>query len=189
MLIRLSTPDGLAVPLEDVKADLRVDFADDDDMLTRDIRSETRRYEDYTGRMMLPADLEYRSERWDDPICIPASPVREVVSVLYLDATHAEQTVDAADWYIRQTDDGAEVWFNDSFGSPTLSTRQFPVRVRFSAGYDDPSTSGSGDDPELAPNANDQRNITAMVRAIYDGGEPVKEKALREIASNRRIFR
>lgn len=189
MLIRLSAPAGLAVPLADVKLALRIDFDDDDDRLESLIAAETQRYEDFTGRIMAPVDMEYRFDRWGDPLCIPVAPVREVTEVVYLDSANVEQTVSASDWYSLTTDEGVEVWFNDTFSSPTLTTRGQAVRVRFTAGYDQPGASGSGDDPELASNAIDRINIIRMVQHIYDTDEIMPGDEMRLTMGTRRIFR
>lgn len=189
MLIRLSVPAALAVPLADVKLALRIDFDDDDDRLESLILAETQRYEDFTGRIMAPVDLEYRFDRWGDPLCIPVAPVREVTEVVYLDSANVEQTVSASDWYSLTTDEGVEVWFNDTFSIPTLTTRGQAVRVRFRAGYDQPNASGSGDDPELASNAVDRINIIRMVQCIYDLDELMPDIEMIRTMGNRRIFR
>lgn len=189
MLVRLSTPEGYAVELDDVKDALRVSGTYDDAKLQRLIRQETTRYEDFTGRIMLPTDLEWRSDNWCEPICIPAYPIRSVTEVVYLDEDHAEQTLDAADWYQVETATGAEIRFTDAFSSPQLSDRPYPVRVRFEAGYDEPGVSGSGDDPETAPVEQDQGVITAMVGWLFDSDEAMSDDLLRRMAGNRRIFR
>lgn len=189
MLIRLSTPAGLAVPLADVKLALRVDHTDDDNVLERLIQQETRRYEDFTGRILLPTEFEWRTDHWLDPLIVSVAPLREVTEVAYLDDAHAEQVVAGADWYSVKTDDGAEVWFNDGFSSPSLSSRAQPVRIRFTAGYDEDGASGSGDDPELAPVDQDQGVITMMVGWLYDRDEAMSDELLRRMAGNRRIFR
>jgi uncharacterized phiE125 gp8 family phage protein len=189
MLIRLSTPGGLAAPLDDVKQALRVMTGDDDQLLKRLIRQETTRYEDFTGRIMVPTELEWRAESWREPVCVPVAPIRTVTAIAYIDDAYAEQTLDLADWYQVETSSGIEVRFTDAFSSPSLSDRPYPVRVRFEAGYDEPGVSGSGDDPELAPVQQDQGVITAMVGWLYDRDEAMSDDLLRRMAGNRKIFR
>lgn len=194
MLIRLSTPSGLAVPLDDVKLALRVVVkdedgtvpeSDDDDVLTRLIRQETMRYEDFVGRIMLPTEMEWRTDSWREPVTIPAFPIRDVTGIVYFDSDHVEQTLDPSEWYYVETDVGAEIRFTDTFSSPSLSSRAYPVRVRFEAGYDVPGTSGSG----IEADPQDQGVITAMVGWLYDRDEGISEDLLRRMAGNRRIFR
>lgn len=189
MLIRLSTPTALAVSVDAVKERIRVTHDDHDGTLQSLVKSETRRYEDFTHRFMVPIELEFRTSGWSDPIVIPAAPVREVTAVKYLDTEHVEQTLDAGEWYFEASADGGSIWFTSAFSSPNLSDRENPVRVEFSAGYDDPAESGSGDDPELAPVPRDATNITMLVQRIYDCDEQVADDEMRKIFGHRRIFR
>lgn len=189
MLTRLSAPNGLAIPLEELKQHLLVNFDDDDDRLENLTRSETRRYEDFTGRIMLPTDFEAGFASWCEPLLIDAAPIRVVTEVVYLDESNVEQALDAGDWYSTTTESGAEIRFTDTFDSPGLSDRPYPVTVRFSAGYDEDGASGSGDDPELDPVENDQRNIMLMVMTIYEWNEAITDETMRHRFGNRRIFR
>jgi len=173
MLIRQSRPDALFVSLEDVKAHVIVDTDDDDELIKGYIRAATRLAEDRTGRIFLPTDFEYRTDCWREPIVIPAAPVREIVELAYLDDSQAEHTVSPSDWYYVLTTEGAEVRFADSFSSPVLSDRPQAVRVRFSAGFDEPDTSGSGDDPELKQDPMDRQIVMILVANWYQSREPV----------------
>ena len=163
--------------------------SDHDGTLEKLVRSETRRYEDFTGRMMAPIDLEYRTGGWCEPILLPTAPIRAVTAVGYLDADHAEQTLDSGDWYFEASAEGGGVFFTSAFSSPTLSDRENPVRVMFSAGYDEPDVSGSGDDPELNAPERDVTNIIMMVQRIYDRDEQMEDDEMRRIFGHRRIFR
>lgn len=189
MLKRMSTPSGLAVSLADLKEALRITHDDDDNLLENHIRGQTKRYEEFTGRMMLPIELEYRTDCWREPITLPAYPVRDVSAVVWLDENHVEQTLAEGDWYYVTTSLGAEVWFTDSFDWPILSDRPQSVRVRFDAGYDDPASTGAGADPETTPEAVDAGLIEFMVGRIYDSGQPITDDELRSKAGHRRIFR
>lgn len=188
MLFRLTNPTGLAVPLAMAKSALRVDTDDDDLRLESLIRAETTRYENFTGRILVPVELEYRLNEWRSPVHVPIAPLREVTGIAYLDEDDVEQVI-AGDWYEVRLDDGFEVWFPDGYSFPSLSRRPQPVRIRFEAGYDDPGASGSGDDPELAPVELDQINIIRMVQRIYDHDELMPDIEMIQTMGSRRIFR
>lgn len=190
-LIRLSDPTGLAVSLEDMKAALRIDSSDDDTLLTSLIKQETRRYEDYTGRLMLPISAEYQTDcwGWGGRLVIPYGPVRSVTSVSYLDTDHVEQTLPSSEWFTVSKEDGEEIWWTDTFSAPSISDRPLAVRVLLNLGYDEPGVSGSGDDPELFPVVQDQGVITAMVQWRFDRDEAMPDDLLRRMAHNRRIYR
>lgn len=189
MLIRLSSQSGSAVTLDNLKQRLRVDHTDHDVMLQSLLWSESRRYEDFCGRVMLPVSLEYRVSGWQDPISLPAAPVREVTAVKYLDEDHSEQTLDSGDWYFERSADGGDVLFTSAFSSPTLSDRKNPVRVQFSAGFDNPKESGFGDDPELVAPERDLTNIIMLVQRIYDRDEQMDFDEMRKTMGSRRVFR
>jgi phage conserved hypothetical protein, phiE125 gp8 family len=189
MLIRLSNPSGLAVTLAEVKAALRVSSDDDDALLQSLIQAETLRYEDFTGRVMLPTDFEYRFDIWRIPLQVPVVPLREVAELSYLDEDGAETLVAPSHWYVVKRDDGFDVYLTNGFEVPALSDQPQSVRVRFLAGHDEPGVSGSGDDPELAPVAQDQINIIRMVQRIYDRDELMPDEEMIRTMGNRRIFR
>lgn len=189
MLIRLSNPSGLAVTLAEVKAALRVSSDDDDALLQSLVQAETLRYEDFTGRVMLPAEFEYRFDSWRVPLTVPVVPLREVTALAYLDEEGVETLVASSHWYVVKRDDGFDVYLTNGFEVPALSDQPQSVRVRFEAGYDEPGVSGSGDDPELAPVAQDQINIIRMVQRIYDRDELMPDEEMIRTMGNRRIFR
>lgn len=189
MLIRVSTDDALAVELDELKMRFRVTTDDDDETLEKLIRSETERYEDYTGRVMVPGDFEWRACGWNGLLCIPVTPVREVREVGYFDLDDVERTLSADQWSYDLSSEGVVVRFSPDFERPALSDRLHPVIVRLSAGYDVPGVSGSGDDPALASSENDQRNIMLLVRRIYDTDETMPDADFRKFFGNRRIYR
>ncbi len=189
MLIRVSPASSLAVDLDDLKQRIRVDTDGDDATLEKLIRSETERYENYIGRVMALTGFEWRQCSWTERICIPVTPGREVTEVAYFDADDVEQILDASDWTFEVTDESVRVRMMSTFARPELSTRSHPVVVRFSAGYDAPGVSGSGDDPAFAPSENDQRNIMLLVRRIYDTDEAMPDSDFRRSFGNRRIYR
>lgn len=189
MLIRVSPASSLAVDLDELKQRIRVDTDGDDDTLEKLIRSETERYENYTGRVMASTAFEWRQCGWTERICIPVMPGREVSAVGYFDADDVEQILDASDWAFEITDETIRVRITSTSARPALSMRSYPVVVRFSAGYDAPGVSGSGDNPALAPSENDQRNIMLLVRRIYDTDEAMPDSDFRRFFGNRRIYR
>ena len=123
MLIRLSQPSALFVSVDEVKAQAIIGtpdspVTDDDTLIKAYIRAATRLVEERTSRILLPTEMEFRADCWREPIRIPAAPIRSVTEVAYLDGDHAEQALDAADWYEIATPEGADIRFTDAFGSP-----------------------------------------------------------------------
>lgn len=188
MLIRRSIPEGLAVPLEDVKSALRVDFTDDDDRLEQLIRQETRRYEDYSNRIMLPTDFEYQVSTWRYPLQLPVVPIREITEIVYNDVSEVEVAIDSTNYYTIHFPLGTELWYTSDFSSPSTSERYQSIKIRFSAGYDDPISPQSGSPAEWVPVEQDAGVIIAMVGWLYDRGEAMPLETLNRMANNRRLF-
>lgn len=181
MLIRLSQPQGLFVSVEDIKAHTVIETDDDNTLLEGYIRAATRLTEDRTGRILQPVELEWRSNSWAYPFSIPAFPVRDVTEVAYADENEAEQILDGADWYFSEIGGDLEIRFTDTFASPSLSSRPGAVRVRFSAGYDDPDASGSGDDPALTPDPMDRMIVMFLTAHWYARREAVAAETMNEV--------
>lgn len=100
-----------------------------------------------------PAPLGYTLDRGFfaafSRISIPAFPVRDVTAVKYLDENTDEQTIDPANYTFERTDSGADIVFNQDYVLPAIAAVPQALRITFDAGYDNPSESGGGDDPEL----------------------------------------
>lgn len=173
MLVRTNVPSGLVVSVEDAKAHLIVEHGDDDALIEGYIEAAQLVVEDQTQRMLRPGTFELRLDGWYEPLCIPIVPIRDVTAIAYLDSDHDEQLLAGSDWSFETTPNGAEIWFADTFDAPTLSSRNLPVRVRFSAGYDLEVASGSGDDPETSPDRRARQVILQIVAHWYAVREPV----------------
>lgn len=195
MLIKLSTPDGLVISVEDAKVRLRIDDDDADDDLERMIRAATARYETRTLRTMLPTQFEWRAPDWSC-IALPAVPIRgDLDGVVYLDAAGVEQTISPTDWMLDVVPDRLGiVTFTDSFARPALSSSAFPVRVRFTAGYDDPDD--PADDPVTAQNPMDVHAVLMLAGHWYlnretatDGQMTSAPGGFDDLVNERRIYR
>lgn len=190
MLIRLSVPSLMPFSVDDLVERLQKWGAVDDyDRLERLIRSEVKRYEDFTGRILAPTEFEYQVDGFGDPIALPVDPVRTVSEIAYLDDDDAEQTLSASAWYTAPGLCGTEVWFVGGFSAPVLSTRVRPVRLRFSAGYDVPGVSGYGDVAAYAQIERDVENVMALIQRLYDHDEQMPDAEMRRAMSHRRVMR
>ncbi|AJY44668.1 hypothetical protein [Martelella endophytica] len=189
MLIRLGQPSGLAVPLDQMKRELVVNFDDDDDRIEKLTRSETSRYEIFTRRIMVPGNFEMCFGCFARRLFLDVGPVRSVIEIAYFDEDGVEHTVSDDLWSLEPADTTASIRFGDAFVYPDLGDGDWPVRVRFSGGYDLPDASGSGDDPALAQDPADATNIMHLVKRIYDGGEIMSEADMRRMMSGRRVLR
>lgn len=195
MLIKLSTPDGLVISVEDAKVRLRIDDDDADDDLERMIRAATVRYETRTQRTMLPTQFEWRAPDWSC-ISLPVVPIRgDLDEIAYLDAAGVEQTISPTGWMLDIVPDRIGiVTFADAFARPALASSTLPVRVRFTAGYDDPED--PADDPVTAQNAMDVHAILMLAGHWYHNRETATDGQMvtvpggfDDLVNERRIYR
>lgn len=200
MLVKLTAPIGEAVSVERAKERLRIDGTADDADLARVIEAATAAVEKQTGLTLRATDFELGLDSWHDwprgCIQLPAAPVRAVTEVVYLDADLVEQTVDAADYFWERTPEGAIVDFVEGFSRPPLGDRPHAVKVRFSAGFDAPDASGSGDDPELAFPATAEMAVLFLVghwhqmrESVAPGEQFPVPQAFEYLAGQLRIYR
>jgi len=168
MLRRLSEP-RLAVSVERAQERLRIDFEDDDNDLERLLLGAQGVVEKRTGLVLSQSDWEYRCDYWPcrHLLQIPLAPVRDITAIKYVDKDQIVQTVDEANYSWIRTVAGADIVFSRNYSLPTLFCALGVVRVEFSAGFDDPLESGSGDDPELVLPAQAELGVLFLV-ATWD---------------------
>lgn len=145
------------VPLADVKAFLRIDTADDDDLITMFISAGLEAAEKYTRRAIreltldatldgFPFDddealvrlgpgvhnipLSYVTGRYNE-FDLPYPPVQSITSITTYDRANAATVFDAAAYLL----DGSRVVLNDGYTWPTGLRDYAAVKVRYVAGY------------------------------------------------------
>jgi uncharacterized phiE125 gp8 family phage protein len=189
MLERIVAPEGAVVTVDRAKQRLRIDGTDSDDDLEALIEAATGAVEHETGLTLRPTTFELRADNWlCSPVNLPAAPFRDVVEVAYLDTSDAEQEVDAANYYVDRTSEGAHLHFVAGFSSPSLSDRKGAVRYRFSVGFDDPGESGSGDDPTLVLPATAVMAVLFLVGHWYENRESVLLEQRYEVPDTFRLL-
>lgn len=139
-MLKVTTPATTRViALADLKVRLRIDGNDDDSDLEMLLEAATGAYEKHTNTTLRPTGYQLRLTRFMRRISLPAYPLRAVDSIVYIDKDGAEQTVDASDYTIVVTTEGADVVFARGWSAPSLhEDTPEPVRVNFTVGYDDP---------------------------------------------------
>jgi uncharacterized phiE125 gp8 family phage protein len=123
---------NLVVPLDDVKTHLRLNHDDEDDALTRYLRTATQMFEAWTGRSVLARTYRQHVHYFNSTVYLMKAPVREVVAVKYWDADNQLQT--AADFHEDTISIPGSVWF-DTY-PVTSSTKRPKAFVEFEAGWD-----------------------------------------------------
>lgn len=175
MIIVLDRSIDLPVPIEDIREHCRAPAnGDDDNLLRRYAGAAISFIETQTSRVMVPTTFEERFSCWSVPIRLGRTPVRDVISVSYLDHEGTLQTVSGTDYRWDRTPEGAAVNFIQGYSFPSLaSDREGVVRIEYEAGTDVEGTSGSGLDPDLVSNNEATQAMLFLLSHWYETREPV----------------
>lgn len=176
MLIVLDRPNDEIVSLEILKQHIKVEHTADDTLIRLYRDAAITFLEEHTTRVGGPTLFEQRFNNWDcfgENASLLRAPVRDVISVSYLNEDDELVEVAEADWYWRSTPDGAKVYFVDDYDLPDLSTLSEPVRIIFQAGYDVGDESGTGDNPDLKRPSTFDQAILLLVGHWYQNRETV----------------
>lgn len=156
---------GGPISLARAKAHLRVDWDDEDALIAAYLRASVGAIESRTDRALSPQAFTEWAARfpcgYGEKLTLARDPIREIVSVTYVDADGAEQELDPADYRSIE----GEPWslIAPVAGSfPSTEERPDAVRVRYMAGYD------AGDCP-----AELQSAVLLMLGHLYANREGV----------------
>lgn len=171
-LIRLVPPADLPVTLEEAKDHLRVDFDDDDAVLTRLISVATARLdgrEGMLGRCLMPQVWHLGLPAFLPEIPLPLPPLISIDAVGYVDQAGATQTLDPSAYQVVGVGDADMARLRPAYGTSWPSTRAVSdaVTIDFTAGYQPEALS-----PPLAPSAavpeRLRQAILMLVGTLYD---------------------
>lgn len=148
---RLSVdPDSdLAVPLEEMKLDLRIDSSDEDETVTRLIRGMTDFFQVRTGWRLAPASFIAEAFEFDGcRAVIETGPLRAFERVEFWNAeTKVWEELPTANFNADARGRDIDVFFDEPFPSgfpPIASLAQHrPVKMYFTAGFDPPDQTGT----------------------------------------------
>jgi uncharacterized phiE125 gp8 family phage protein len=136
----VSVPLEEPVSLQTAKAQVRVDWDDEDDLITSYITAARQYCEDICGRAFVSQVWDLWLPQWPagDRLYLPYPPVQNVVYVQYTDSTEATTIVDPTIYTTNTGGDLAEVVLR--FGQiwpVTVLSPSRPINVRFTCGYGD----------------------------------------------------
>ncbi|NSL20562.1 head-tail connector protein [Agrobacterium tumefaciens] len=137
--VRVTAPEMLPVSLEEVKKALRVDSADDDDMLTNLIQSAVDHYEGWTGILgicLVEQTWRQNFDRYEQCLLVPLGPVNAVDAISIRNAAGSETPVQASDYAVETTAAGRDVVrFADGFAMPNDVAERAAISVDYRAGW------------------------------------------------------
>ncbi|SEE59802.1 phage conserved hypothetical protein, phiE125 gp8 family [Rhizobiales bacterium GAS188] len=176
MLRTITAPTAEAtsvVSLADAKAQLRVDFPDEDIYITGLIAVALENVERMVQRRYRPQTLEWVTGDLHNGMVLPLAPVTSVVSLTYLQYPYGPAAVLDPSAYIVVPDGQATkitrpynlIW-------PWIGQGPEPVVIRFVCGYDPASSS-----PDPAPSPSVLHAIKLLVSHWYERREPLNALA------------
>jgi len=197
-----AAPVAEPVTLGELKAHLRVDGDDDDDLIAAQGRAAREWVEAVTGRQLVAATL---AERYDDfprdaygddaAILLSRAPVRAVDGITYVDTAGAAQTWAPSQYQADTASEPARIRPAHGVTYPGVRSGQLgAVVVTYSAGYA-PDTSVSPADPAGNVPAGLKAAIKLLVghwyehrMAVTDGGLAEMPSAVRALVTPYRMW-
>jgi uncharacterized phiE125 gp8 family phage protein len=143
--VRVAAPSTTPLTRAQVKAHLRVDFTDDDDLIDALIQAAVSHLDGWTGilgRCLMEQTWRQDYDAFMPCMRLPLYPVISVVSVKYDDVDGVEQTIAPSNYDLLVDGLGAFVRFDINFSFPTIDVdRPAAVRITYHAG--EPGTDDS----------------------------------------------
>lgn len=136
VLVRTSDPATEPLSLGDAKEHLRVDYTDDDDLISGLVTAARQHVEETTARALITQTWTLKLDSFPpDTILLPRPPLQSVTSITYLDSDGNSQTLSSDLYDVHTGDVPGRVTrgYNDTWPL----TRGIPnaVTVTFVAGY------------------------------------------------------
>jgi uncharacterized phiE125 gp8 family phage protein len=135
--VLVTAPASTPISTAEVKAQCRIDDSDSDTLLTSLIASAVSYLDGWSGilgRCLVSQTWrqDYDDFRWC--MRLPLFPVASITSVKYLDTSAAQQTIDAANYTLRNDDRGAYVEFKSTYSFPALNVESAPISITYECG-------------------------------------------------------
>lgn len=150
----------LPLEIEYLKARLQIETADLDEaavqVIDEDVRVAQESAVDYVERQ---THLDLRAKTWAAEFCgwpcfplvFEKGPVRDVISIGYLDSDGAPLLLDADLWGWQRRGDRVAIYLVDQPALPGISRRPDAVKIGLSTGFYGPADPDLGGSPPLAP--------------------------------------
>jgi len=144
----ITPPTETPVDIDEAKAHLRVEYSDEDVLITSLIEAATAHLDGWTGilgRALITQTWRQDFCAWpgDSKLRLPLGPIlpAATMAVKYRDASNVEQTVSTGDYALLSDARGPYLRLGDSFSRPALrDDREDRISVTFEAGYGAPAT-------------------------------------------------
>jgi len=140
MFLKLTTPpeiDCAEPPVVDALQQAVITHHDDDSLVKRNVYAAMELVTAHTSRQLLTATWTLYADRFASEMQLRVCPVQSVVSVKYVDAAGALQTVAPSAYQLDAVSEPARLVPAHGYDWPNTREEMNAVRVEFLAGYDD----------------------------------------------------
>jgi uncharacterized phiE125 gp8 family phage protein len=174
ILVSLEQPSVHAVSLEQAKAHLRVDHANENDLIDAYVKAVNAEVETFLGRALITQRWALKiNSAFPRTIELPLPPCQSVQSIMYLDASGDLKTLEASDYALSGLNGDCKAEIAPAPGKSwprTLATAE-AITVAFTAGY--PPSGESPADPAANVPAPIKAAILELVATRYAYRESV----------------
>lgn len=126
------------VSVEIAKQHLNISHTDDDQKISRLIKSATVQTENYLSRALMTQTWLYNLDEFpalDAPIAIPKPPLQSVTHIKYYDDNGDQQTFSSSLYTVDTSGFEGRVFLNYNQSWPTVRSIQNTIEIKFVAGY------------------------------------------------------
>lgn len=135
--VRSAAATKYPVSLPELKANLRVDAADEDAVTLGYLAAATNTIEEMVGKRLITQSWQRISSSASGKISIAKPPVQAITSIAYFDEANTSQTLTVGDFFLVSDEDTATLEPNNSTEWPTFYDRDDALTITFTTGYGD----------------------------------------------------
>lgn len=131
------------ITLNELKAHLRIDGTDEDQLLGIYLTAARQQCEHEARRAFVTQTLKLQLEAWphDDRIALPRPPLQSVTSIVYTDVNGNTSAVSTSDYIVDTNGEPGHIYLAHGKTWPSTTLRPGPsIAITYIAGYGEPET-------------------------------------------------
>jgi uncharacterized phiE125 gp8 family phage protein len=132
MLKRLTTPTDMAITLDEARLFLRVEYTDDDELITSMVKGATVVAQAFINQQITECQYALALSSFQKEVSL-LSPVKTIDSVKYYDTTNTLQTIDGSNYYLMDFGLPNKLIFTEGVSINTYN-RPDAIQITFTSG-------------------------------------------------------